>query len=165
MITLTVLGEPLPQGSKSGRVIGEAYEKRGADRWVKNPRAHLTDGFGDKPRRLKEWRERVALAARRSMQIAGASIIDGPVVVAVTFYLPRAKNAKKKLFHDTKPDVDKLQRAVGDALEGVAYVNDSRIAKWIPEKKFADEWPHRTPGAYVTVRAAGLEDHTHAIQN
>jgi Holliday junction resolvase RusA-like endonuclease len=158
VITFAVIGTPVPQGSKSARVIGEEYEKRGEARWVKNPRAHLTDGFGDKMRRLKAWRESVAEMAFAAMKCAGVAITDRPVVVTAIFYLPRSQAAAKKLFHDTRPDVDKLQRAVGDALKGVVYTEDSRIVKWFPEKKFADEWAARAPGVALHIRPAGIED-------
>jgi Holliday junction resolvase RusA-like endonuclease len=57
----------------------------------------------------------------------------------------------------TKPDLDKLQRAVGDALcpstgPGVLR-EDSRIVKWLsPEKVYAGT---RGPGVEITVVRLG----------
>jgi Holliday junction resolvase RusA-like endonuclease len=36
-----------------------------------------------------------------------------------------------------KPDLDKLQRVIGDALEGVLLTNDSRIIEWQCSKVYA----------------------------
>ena len=80
---LTVIGLPVSQGSKSARVV------RG--------RAILTDGFGDKPRRLRDWRASVAACARLWLQQNGMlAPLDGPVELTATFYLPRPKSATKR---------------------------------------------------------------------
>jgi len=136
---LTVIGLPLPQGSKSARVV------RG--------RAILTDGFGDKPRKLSDWRMAIAACGRLWCQQNGMPApLDGPVELHVTFFLPRPKSAPKRVqYPATKPDLDKLTRAVGDALAKVAYTEDSRIVDIHVCKRFAIDSP---PRAEIEVREA-----------
>ena len=128
---LTVIGLPVSQGSKCARVV------RG--------RAILTDGFGDKPRRLRDWRASVAACARLWLQQNGMPApLDGPVELTATFYLPRPKSAPKRvLYPATKPDLDKLTRAIGDALAKIAYTDDSRIVQINVGKRFAVDSPPR----------------------
>jgi Holliday junction resolvase RusA-like endonuclease len=122
---LTVYGEPLPQGSKSARVI------RG--------RAILTEGFGDAPKRRKLWREAVAEAAREWLKANGAPApLDGAVSLSVTFYLPRPASAPKRVtLPFRKPDSSKLLRSVEDSLSGLLYVDDARIVEHHVRKRFA----------------------------
>ena len=150
MIAITVLGVPATQGNKTGRPFRRGDGTLGVA---------MVEGKTKKAaEHLHSWRGLIANQASFMLVNSGGSIIDGAVIVEATFYLPRSKAASKRLFHETRPDLDKLQRAVGDALKGVAYTEDSRIVKWVPVKRFEDEWQHKAPGAYITVRAAGLGD-------
>ena len=38
-----------------------------------------------------------------------------------------------------KPDLDKLARAVGDALTGVAYRDDAQITRWHLQKRYGEQ--------------------------
>jgi len=49
---------------------------------------------------------------------------DEPIHLVLHFYLPPQQTRPRA---DTKPDLDKLVRAVMDALEGHLYTEDSRI--------------------------------------
>lgn len=122
---LTVYGVALPQGSKSARVV--------------NGRAIMTDGFGDKPRQLKSWREAIADAARVWIATNGAPApLDVPVTLHATFYLPKPKSAPRKAVHAAKkPDLSKLTRAIEDALTKLAYTDDSRIVELTVRKRYA----------------------------
>lgn len=127
---LTVIGLPVPQGSKSARVF--------------NGRAILTDGFGDRPRRLKEWRQAIAAAARDWMTANGAeSPQDGPLALTAVFFMPRPKSARKRLFPAVAPDADKLARSCLDALTGIAYTDDSRVVDLFVLKRYAADSPPR----------------------
>lgn len=150
MIGFTVIGVPSTQGSKTARPFRRANGTLGV--------AVQEGASKAKAEELKTWRSMIATAASLALQETRAAILDGPVIIAATFYLPRPKNAKKKLFPDTRPDLDKLQRAIGDALSGVAYTDDSRIVDWNPRKRFADNWDHGRPGVAITVRAATEAD-------
>lgn len=63
---------------------------------------------------LREWRDAVKQAATATPWGQGAPF-DGPVLLVVTFYMPRPHRPKCNV-PSTKPDGDKLLRAVQDAL-------------------------------------------------
>lgn len=152
MIEITVLGLPATQGSKTGR----PFRRRDGSLGIA-----MTEGKSkEQIEKLSTWRGMIAMAASMQMQTSGGAqvILDGPVIVEARFYLPRPKSAAKKLFPDTRPDLDKLQRAVGDALKGIVYTEDSRIVDWDPKKRFCDNWTHGVPGVLVTVRSATEAD-------
>ena len=50
----------------------------------------------------------------------------------------RPSVSKKKRFPVTSPDLDKLCRAVGDALEKTVLVNDAQIKGWIAWELYTD---------------------------
>lgn len=115
----------------------------------------------DRGRKLEWWRIRVAHAAEKAAKRAGwEPRHDGPVEVWAEFRLPRPKSAPKSRKHaQTKPDLDKLQRAIGDALapykrSGVLR-DDSRIVGWSAVKRYADD-AHPTG---VMVRVSKAKDH------
>jgi crossover junction endodeoxyribonuclease RusA len=93
--------------------------------------------------RLAPWRADVAEAARR----AGVACIEGPVRLAAvfTFARPKSHHGKRGILpsapatHTQTPDLDKLVRAVGDALEGIAYTRDSQIVALDVAKEWGDQ--------------------------
>jgi Holliday junction resolvase RusA-like endonuclease len=82
-----------------------------------------------------DWQYEVQRCAAVAMNQVGAFLLEGPVQVSITCYfgLPSSRELKKsrrpQAWKDTKPDVDKIARLVLDALEGVAYANDSGVAR------------------------------------
>lgn len=123
-VTFTVIGTPAPQGSKT--------------KW----------GTEDNPR-TAPWRATVAAeAALHRDQITGDSLAAGPVKVDALFVFPRPKSHYRTGSHAgelkpnapvwvaTKPDADKLARAIGDALTGVLLRDDSLIVSWTLRKVY-----------------------------
>lgn len=122
VVELTVVGVAAPQGSKTRTRFGLKED---------NPNT-------------KPWRGIVADDAAKAM--AGAGLIQDPVRVTARFFFPRPKSHYRtgKYAHllrddapftvDKKPDLDKLQRAIGDALGGVVLREDSLIAQWVTSK-------------------------------
>lgn len=118
-------GVPKPQGSKNVSRTGHTYEA--------NPD-------------LPAWRAKVTQVAR--LHHKGAPL-DMPVRVTAVFVMPRPKRPKWD-YPAGPPDCDKLQRAVGDALEQAGVVrNDSRIVAWSPLKRYPEEG--EDTGVYVKV--------------
>lgn len=124
MISFLVPGIPRPKGSL------RAFATKGGRVGVKENNADM----------VQPWMGTIAVAALK----AGAEIVDGPVRVGLTFIFPRPKFHYNKAgglkinapFHHTKkPDLDKLVRAVLDALTGVAFVDDSQVVSLAPAKK------------------------------
>ncbi len=86
----------------------------------------------------------------------GVFPLDGPLLAAWIFYLPRIKknenvNPNENIFHDVKPDADNLGKAVQDVIQYEAFsenkskrtlrrlgliTNDSRISVSISEKLY-----------------------------
>jgi crossover junction endodeoxyribonuclease RusA len=99
---------------------------------------------------LGAWTERVAIVARQS----AVPCHEGPVTVALCFRLSRpqshfgAKGVKPSApnYPAKKPDVDKLARAVLDALTGVAYRDDAQVVTVVASKIFAG---HEEPAGVV----------------
>ena len=78
---------------------------------------------------------------REAAKKAGCSIHEGPVVVSESFFFSRPQRLMKKtspegkIPHTSKPDRDNLDKAVLDALTGIAWLDDcqvfsGRISKW-----------------------------------
>lgn len=109
-VNFVVEGTPRPQGSKSfvrGRIV-EASKYVGP------------------------WRKTVA---KEAAEVFPHPTVD-PVKVTLTFVFERPKShmyADGRLkphcheSHIQRPDVDKLSRAILDALTGIAYVDDSQV--------------------------------------
>jgi Holliday junction resolvase RusA-like endonuclease len=130
MISFTVPGVPAPQGSKTRTRWGGIREDNPATR---------------------PWREAVtweAVAAMTSGEPDSQSRVlgvrpplDGPLELNVTFVFPRPKShygtgrnagtLKKTapIWCATKPDVDKLVRAVADSMTGIVYRDDSQLVQ------------------------------------
>lgn len=131
MIEFFVPGKPAPQGSK--RHVG---------------RGILVESSRD----LGPWRERVALTAHNAMK--SISLHSGAVTVIITFVLPRPKSTPKTQTPPAikRPDVDKLARAILDAITGIVISDDSQIVNLHATKRLAEL--DETPGAHIEIRAA-----------
>ena len=102
-------------------------------------------------RRLADWIATVRLVAKQAMQHDPPW--RGPVRVGLEFQFPRPKNhyrggkpSPDRLRKDAphlvakRPDLDKLCRAVLDALTGVVWVDDAQVVRLQAIKYFDD--PH-----------------------
>ncbi|MBQ1295669.1 MAG: RusA family crossover junction endodeoxyribonuclease [Clostridiales bacterium] len=96
---------------------------------------------------LTAWRERirVALIEKYPEQLDGTQTDGGyfkqyvPVVLEVTFYLAKPKSNKLKEPSNKKADLDKLVRAVNDALSGLVFYDDSQVVKILASKEWESE--------------------------
>jgi Holliday junction resolvase RusA-like endonuclease len=75
----------------------------------------------------------------RSLDYKPDKPIDCPLSVYLHFWLPRPKSPKNKLHPVTRPDLDNLAKSVFDALNGVFWVDDSRIVLKGLRKAYATE--------------------------
>ena len=134
MIEFTVIGRPVPAGSKT-----------------KNARGNIYDSTG---KRGKDWRRLVQAAAQSHMSQFALQPIDGPVFVEMCFNRKRPKGGTKLAYPTMAPDVLKLARAVEDALTGICYTDDALIVDERIRKLWGDEW-----GVLVNIEPyAGLEE-------
>ena len=59
--------------------------------------------------------------------------------VECRFYFQRPKSTKKSIMDKvTKPDIDKLARAILDALTGIVFEDDSQVTTLVCWKGFGD---------------------------
>lgn len=85
----------------------------------------------------KPWQSIVAAGARGACGYAG--VWDGPVGVHFTAYLPRPRSVsvRKRPLPIVKPDLDKLERALLDALTGIIYHDDAQVCSSTSSKQYA----------------------------
>ena len=117
-IEFFVPGKPQPQGSKT------------KTRW---------GGMREDNVEVGPWRERVALVAHEVMKTKGM-LVDVPVVMGIEFVMYRPSSAPKRWTPPAlkKPDQDKCIRAIGDALTGIVYRDDSQITTHMVHKRLAE---------------------------
>jgi len=129
-IDLLVEGNPVPQGSfrhvGNGRIISA------------NPK-------------LNAWRDTIAT---QIAQQTHHRLIEAPIRLQLVFTLPRPKSVSKALraVPTTKPDLDKLTRAVMDAISLERYCqvikDDSLVTDLHAAKRYAD---HTPPGVSIMI--------------
>jgi crossover junction endodeoxyribonuclease RusA len=103
---------------------------------------------------LGPWRERVALAAYAAAKGRRFERHE-PVAVGIEFvlYRPASLPKRKPTPPATKaPDVDKLERAINDALTHVLWEDDAQVTVVLKRKRVAE--PGESPGAHVWVSPA-----------
>lgn len=144
-LRFTVVGIPAPQGSK--RFVGFKKKLGSADPMGRGLMIESS-------RKVAPWREAVANAAVAARN--GAPALDGPLVLTVTFWLPRPASASKKkiaMGPCRKPDLSKLVRSTEDALTtSGAIADDARIVKIVAAKVYMPEGGHA--GAEIEVASA-----------
>ncbi len=140
MIAFTVHGEPIPQGSKT------------RTRW---------GGIREDNPRTKPWRATVAADAALAMN--RRPLLAGAVALEAVFTFPRPKahygtgrnagtvKASAPTHHTKTPDLDKLLRALGDALTGIVVRDDSQLSRVTATKVYGKP-------ARVEVRVAEVGD-------
>lgn len=145
-IEFVVYGEPVPQGSMDAPKAGVVKSSNSAV--------------------LKPWRNKVTAAAQKA---AGPrwQPWDCPVGVDVVFTMPRPRSAPKTMaiYPATKPDLDKLLRAIFDSLcpkKGFRLIaEDSRVVDVGQLTKTYPSPLHTHPGALdqpgVRIRVRRLE--------
>lgn len=157
IVEFWVGGVPLHAGNKTPVAVrrgGRIVMHRTKSGRV-SPKIALIDQSGERGVR---WREAVQRAARRTgVRIVGSE----PIALAVSYFLPRpAKHFRTGRYRDqlrtdapavplSVPDLNKLTRALEDALTGVLYDDDRLIVAERLEKFCAD--PAIGPGATVRV--------------
>lgn len=125
-----VPGTPAPQGSK--RHVGGGV-------MIESSKA------------VKPWREDVRAGC---LAVWDDIPLDEPVHLIIEFVRKRPATAPKRSTPPavTKPDLDKLARAVMDAIGSAGvWVDDSRVVSLTCSKRIAEIG--ETPGAHITIEA------------
>lgn len=157
MIAFDVLGTPAPKGS------GRAFINK------KTGRAFVAPG-GAKSTEVKiaNWNSAIRERARRVVgEVMAPPFVDQALVVFIVFRLARPAGhwatgkhagqlkASAPSHPRSKPDIDKLARSTLDAMTGIVFDDDSRIARLVLEKQYARPGEE---GAHVSVESMALAD-------
>jgi crossover junction endodeoxyribonuclease RusA len=142
-VSVWVAGTPAPQGSKRG------YARQGAGGKLHVSMVESSD-------RVKPWREDVRQACLE-VQPKGWEWLGGePLVVKIVFVMPRRKAdrpTKPTAPHTQKPDLDKLVRAVFDAIGSAGvWGDDSQVVAVHAHKRRAE--PGEPTGAMIHIERA-----------
>jgi Holliday junction resolvase RusA-like endonuclease len=103
-VCFTVVGDPVPKAR--ARTV-----RKGGRTWSFTPK------------RVAAWEKVVREAALEHFSVP----FNGPVAVSLSFFLKRPKARRKDNFVETTPDIDNLEKAVLDGLNGVAYLDDKFV--------------------------------------
>jgi crossover junction endodeoxyribonuclease RusA len=121
--SFVVLGKPITQGSK---------------RYVGNGR--MID-----PPALQPWRDAISWHARRARPDDWPT--DVAYTVHATFSFQRPMSRKEGSRHVIAPDLDKLVRAVLDAMTGITYRDDGQVDRIVARKTYGE------PGALIAIES------------
>ena len=98
------------------------------------------------PKKTKDYEREIATAYRTQCR----GIFSGAVAIEIHAYYEIPKSASRKRGLDMvsdrerptkKPDVDNIAKAVCDALNGVAYKDDSQVVD-LTVRKYYSKFPH-----------------------
>ena len=132
-MTFTIEGQAVPQGRPRFTRYGHAYD----------------------PKKSRDYKEQVALAASLAMRGQSAFEKGTPLkcMISVWLKMPARFTKKQKelaekeiLRPTTKPDADNLAKAITDAMNGIVYADDAQIAELVCKKLYGAE-----PRVMVTV--------------
>lgn len=135
-LTFDVLGTPAPQGSKR----------------------HLGKGIMvESSKHVKPWRHDIRSTALDNKPSSWPHTL--PVTVSITFRYSRPashyrangtlKPSAPQYLTTRRGDIDKLSRAVLDAITGILVLDDAQVVTLSATKRFAI--PPELPGALITV--------------
>ena len=132
-VSFTVHGVPVPQGSKRALV----HRSTGRAVVIEQGGARHRDWRAD----VKTAAEQAMQAGRQAMSLGRRLPMTGPVGVSICFTVPKPKSAPKtrRTWPDRRPDLDKLVRAVLDAITGEVIADDAQVVGMIPSKTFPGE--------------------------
>ena len=128
VIRFTVLGSPVPQGSKR----------------------HVGHGVMLEDKRLKPWRQAVAWEARHACILSRSWFMEKTCAISlgVRVVTPRpsshygAKGLRKSApalpFRRKGGDLDKIARGIGDALTGVLFRDDKQIVRLVVTVEYGE---------------------------
>ena len=117
---IRVYGDPAPQGSKTARYVN----------------GHVV--MWESSKKLPGWRESVVMAAKVVFMENNRQTLLGPVSLHCTFYMPRPKSVTRA-YPNTMPDLDKLLRGIGDALQLSGVIsNDGQIVSIEAHKVYSE---------------------------
>ena len=135
-VCFTIVGDPVPKAR--ARTV-----RKGGRTWSFTPK------------RVAAWEKVVREEAGRNF----ATPFNGPVALSLVFFLSRPKSRRRDNFVETTPDIDNLEKAVLDGLNGVAYQDDKFVVVKNSVKRYVITGVPRVEVVVVPLRnQLGLED-------
>lgn len=162
VLKLWIPGTPVPQGSKNAIPLGRRAGKRFVPicRPDGTPIVNVVDNNADK---LGPWRAHITSLAIDAW--AGREALDEDVCVHAEFVFPRLKGhfgtgrnehvlkASAPFYKNTKPDKDKLERALFDGLtDAGVWTDDAKVVDGGSRKLYGT-----TPGVRLWVQTTKKE--------
>ncbi len=122
-------GQPVAKGNLSRNRAGASY---------------------DRTKGLRGWTRAVQYSCKQAMPAYAWDLVrtKAPLFVRLEFSLERGKRVRRP-WPAVKPDIDKLTRAVLDALTGIAYADDALVCSLEVLKSYADDGAR--PACRVTI--------------
>lgn len=113
---LTVPGKPLPKGSLRHVGRGRLIEQTKVKDWMRDIQNHTVETYGSE-----------------------IPLFEAPVEAVLKFRFPRPAAAKNRLYPHLRSagDLDKLTRAVLDALQPAVLLDDSLVVQLTASKTYA----------------------------
>ena len=105
----------------------------------KNGSKTTKSGFHYTAAHVKKYSNNIKELTR--MQWGGDIIKNEPLKAVVVFHIPRPKTITqdKRKYPHVKPDLDNLEKALWDSMEGIVFDNDSRIVSKVISKRYSNE--------------------------
>lgn len=106
------------------------------------PRFSRRSGTVYTPKKTMEYEEKI----RKAYLEAGGKKYSSPIVVIVNAYflVPASwsksirRSALNGVFRPGRPDIDNILKAVMDALNGIAYLDDKQVVECLCSKMYAE---------------------------
>jgi crossover junction endodeoxyribonuclease RusA len=130
-LAVFVTGHPAPQGSKKSLGAGRPLI--------------------ESSKYVKPWREDIRQAVIKDYS---GPVLDEALTVELQFFMPRPGSTPKSYtpYAVKRPDIDKLVRAVLDAISSAGvWADDARVVELYATKALAEN--DERPGVYIRVRA------------
>lgn len=128
VIRFRVRGLPATEGSKVGRIVHT------------RERGDVAVVVDVNQRSLADWRRSIGTACSFVYQ---GTPLEGPVGVKLSFYFLRPKTQTRRQREQSwlpnGKDLDKLERAVFDAVKMIAWRDDRQVAFVTATKRYADD--------------------------
>ncbi|RME86623.1 MAG: RusA family crossover junction endodeoxyribonuclease [Planctomycetota bacterium] len=102
------------------------------------------------PKKTKNYEALIKMTAANKMQEQGLEILDCPVYLIIrAFYpIPESWSKKKKALAESgdilptvRPDLDNIEKAVLDGLQGVVFKDDKQVVEVLKRKVYTSTYP------------------------
>jgi Holliday junction resolvase RusA-like endonuclease len=145
----------LERSSLSFLVQGQATSKGSMSGFaLERPDGSVGVRVVDKTKGLHGWTTAIKWSGKLEMRRQRLELFAGPVTLKVLFVFARPKKPKNRDHHVVKPDLDKLLRAVNDALTGIVWVDDNQVVEIAAAKRYVrDDGVGDFVGASITVES------------